>query len=264
MFYTPYIFNGYWMPFPPIPNNCDKPPTIYSLLESIVNYGKDEKTKIKDLAKVGRSTIFDFDYPLSNKITKEEFETMILNHYLQRRIGFDTLTAFKIQLNVKLNDIMPLYNKMFDSISGWDIFKDGEKTSRYGTDNREISSNQDTSSASHTTNNLNNETNSSNVSDRRNSNTPQNHLENVRNGSYVTDYNYDTNSATDNSRSNGISDNTTTGRNITNTNDDNIYNETIEKTSANKIEILKQLQQEIKSVYSLIFKDLDDLFYSVI
>ena len=48
------------------------------------------------------------------------------------------------------------------------------------------------------------------------------------------------------------------------TNDDNTYNETIEKTSANKIEILKQMQTEIKSIYSLIFKDLDDLFYSVI
>ena len=26
----------------------------------------------------------------------------------------------------------------------------------------------------------------------------------------------------------------------------------------------KQMQQEIKSIYSLIFKDLDDLFYSII
>ena len=133
MFYTPYIFNGYFMPFPPLPTNCDKPPTVYSILESIVNYGKEDKTKIKDLAKVGRFKIFDFDYPLSDKISKEDFEIMILNHYLQRRIGFDTVTAFKIQLDVKLNEIMPLYNKMFDSIDGWNIFNDGEKISRYGT-----------------------------------------------------------------------------------------------------------------------------------
>ena len=251
MFY-PYVFNNYPFFVPFIPGNCDKPPTIYSILESIVNYGKDDKTKIKDLAKVGRIKIFDFDYPLSDKITKEEFECMILNHYLQRRIGFETVTAFKIQLNVKLNEIMPLYNKMFDSISEWDIFNDGEKTSRYGVDNREISSTSDTE------NNLHNETTSENISDRRKSDTPQNHLENVRDGSYVTEYNYDTNNASDTSESNGNSTNTT------NTNDDNTYNETIEKTSNNKIEILKQLQQEIKSVYSLIFKDLDDLFYSVI
>ena len=140
MFLFPYIDNGYPLIYPFLPRNCEKPPTIYSILESIVNYGTDDKTKIKDLAKVGRTKIFDFDYPLSDKISKEEFECMILNHYLTRRIGFDTPTLFKIQLNVKLNEIMPMYNKMFDSIDGWDIFKDGEKTTRYGTDNREINS----------------------------------------------------------------------------------------------------------------------------
>ena len=252
MFLFPYIDNGYPMIYPFIPRNCDKPPTIYSILESIVNYGKDDKTKIKDLAKVGRTKIFDFDYPLSDKISKEEFECMILNHYITRRIGFDTPTLFKIQLNVKLNEIMPMYNKMFDSISGWDIFKDGEKTTRYGTDNREINS------TSNTENSLHNTSNSENTSDRRASDTPQNELDNVRDGKYVTGYNYDTNNAKDKSDSNGTSQNTT------NTNDDNTYNEIIEKTNANKIEILKQMQQEIKSIYSLIFKDLDDLFYSII
>lgn len=248
MFIFPYIDNNYFMPFPFIPANCDKPPTIYSILESIVNYGKDDKTKIKDLAKVGRLKIFDFDYPLSDKIDKEDFECMILNHYITRRIGFDTPTLFKIQLNVKLNEIMPLYNKMFDAIDGWNIFNDGEKTSRYGTDNREISS--------ETENSLNNITNTSNTSDRRKSDTPQNELDNVRDGKYVTEYNYDTNTGQDSSSSAGTSSNTT--------NDDNSYAETIEKTSANKIEILKQMQTEIKSIYSLIFKELDDLFYSVI
>jgi hypothetical protein len=252
MFLFPYIDNGYPLIYPFLPRNCDKPPTLYSILESIVNYGKDDKTKIKDLAKVGRTKIFDFDYPLSDKISKEEFECMILNHYITRRIGFDTPTLFKIQLNVKLNEIMPIYNKMFDSIDGWDIFKDGEKTTRYGTDNREINS------TSNTENTLHNKSNSENISDRRYSDTPQNELQNIRDGKYVTEYNYDTNNAEDTSDSNGTSQNTL------NTNDDNTYNEIIEKTNANKIEILKQMQQEIKSIYSLIFNDLDDLFYSII
>lgn len=252
MFLFPYIDNGYPLIYPFLPRNCDKPPTIYSILESIVNYGTDDKTKIKDLAKVGRTKIFDFDYPLSDKISKEDFECMILNHYITRRIGFDTPTLFKIQLNVKLNEIMPMYNKMFDSISGWDIFKDGEKTTRYGTDNRKINSTSNTENALH------NQSNSENISDRKYSDTPQNELQNIRDGKYVTEYNYDTNNAKDTSDSNGTSQNTT------NTNDDNTYNEIIEKTNANKIEILKQMQQEIKSIYSLIFKDLDDLFYSII
>ena len=67
--------------FPVIPNNCEKPPTLYAILNSIVNYDKEDKTKIKDLAKEGREKIFDFDYPLSDKLDKEEFECLILNKF---------------------------------------------------------------------------------------------------------------------------------------------------------------------------------------
>ena len=117
MFLFPYIDNGYPLIYPFLPRNCDLPPTLYSILDSIVNFGKPENEKIKvpQLSENGRSTIFNFDYPLSNNISKEKFETMILNHFLLRRIGFDTVTSFVVQLNVKLNEIMPMYNKMFDA-----------------------------------------------------------------------------------------------------------------------------------------------------
>lgn len=87
---TPY---NYFLLYPFLPPNCQKPPTLYTILESIVNPQVDLNepaplVKIKDLAKEGRSTIFNFDYPLSSNISKENFETMILNHFLQRRIRF--------------------------------------------------------------------------------------------------------------------------------------------------------------------------------
>lgn len=245
--YNPYFFLDFFR----IPQNCDKPPTVYSILNSIVNGDKEfyeEEVKIKDLAKAGRKIIFNFDYPLSENISKEEFEVMILNHYLMRRIGFETVTAFRIQLDVKLNEIMPFYNKMFDSLENWDIFKDGETVTREGFDNRES---QNTAS-----NTLNNTSETSNVSDRRNSELPQNQLSELRDGNYVTDYNYDTSNATDVSKS--------VGNSSSNTNEKNNYKEIISKTSNNKIEILKEMQKNIKSVYTLIFKDLDDLFYGLV
>ena len=82
----PYIDNNYFLLFPHIPTNCEKPPTIYTILESIVNYGKQEKTKIRDMAKIGRTTIFNFDYPLTDNISKEKFETIILNHFLMSHL----------------------------------------------------------------------------------------------------------------------------------------------------------------------------------
>ena len=252
----PYIDNNYFLLFPRIPTNCDKPPTVYTILESIVNYGKEPKTKIRDLAKVGRETIFNFDYPLTDKISKEKFETMILNHFLMRRIGFETVEAFRIQLMVKLNEIMPMYNIMFDSIQNWNLFNDGETTRRYGTDNRQIETNSNTKNELENTSQ--NET--QNISDRRNSQLPQNQLQDLRDGNYVTDYNYDTNNtnSNDTSNSNGKSESQN------NTKDNNQYNETIEKSPANKLELLKEFQENIKNVYGMIFKDLECLFYQLV
>lgn len=247
------MYNNYFYPFlfPCMPTMINLPPTVYSLLESIVNYGKDEKTKIKDLAKEGRTTFFDFDYPITNNITKEQFETMILNKFIMRRIGYDTLTAFKLQLNVKLNSIMPIYNKMFDALENWNIFNDGEVTTETGTDERQTTNTtQNTLSNSSTTQ-------SSSTSDRRKSELPQDQLENLRDGSYVGEYNYDTDTATgnDSSTSNGTA--TASGT------DNNEYTKEIRRSPADKIAIMKEMQENINSIYEMIFKDLDCLFYQL-
>lgn len=244
--------------YPFLPPNCDKPPTVYSILNSIVNGTKEpnEYTKIKDLAKEGRTMIFDFDYPLSTNVLAETFETMILNHYMMRRIGFDTVTAFKLQLNVKLNDIMPKYNKMFDAIQNWDIFNDGEKEVRSGFDNR------DSNSTTENNNKLENNstTNTTSTSDNRHSDTPQNRIDDVKNGNYVTDYSFDTNINSGNDAS------SSTGNSISKSNstDKNNYEETTIRTASDKISIMREMQTNIKSIYSLIFEELDDLFYGII
>lgn len=251
-----YLYNPYFWT-QPVPDINLNPPTLYSLLESIVNYGKDDKTKIKDLAKVGRTEIFDFDYDLTDRLTHEEFETHILNHYLMRRIGFETLTAFKIQLNCKINEIIPIFNKLYNSIENWDIFV-GDESIRTGTDNT-ISQ-----STNNTANSLisNSSTNTNSISDRRYSDTPENKLEDIRDGSYVTDYNYDTdtNNSTDNSNSSGNSTSNT------NTNDNKEYQEKITHTASplDKIEIIKNIQNEITNIYKIVYNELDNLFYGII
>lgn len=249
--YNPYLLGI------PVPDINMNPPTLYSILESIVNYGTDEKTKIKDLAKQGRTEIFDFDYNLTDRLTKEEFETHILNHYLMRRIGFETLTAFKIALNVKINEIIPIFNKLYESIENWDLFV-GDETIRTGTDD----TTSNTTNNSTTNMNTNSNTNSNNISDRRNSELPQNRLEDLRNGSYVTNYNYDTDTAnsSDNSESNGSSNSNT------NSVDSKEYQEKIthSPSASEKIEIIKNIQNEISNIYSFIYKELDNLFYGII
>lgn len=235
--WNPYL---YPLTIPKLPNKNYKPPTIYQILEAIVNYGKDEKSKIKDLAKNGRAKIFDFDYNLSEKISKEEFETMILNKFMMRRIGFDTLTAFKVALNVKINEIMPVYNKMFDFLDGWDLFNDGEVTTRDRDYNGDSQINSDINS------------NSNNTSDRRFSELPQNEISNVKDGRYMTDYNFDTD--TNNSSTNQSSNST----------DSNREHEVITRSPADKIRIYREFLENKNSIYTLIFKDLEELFYQIV
>lgn len=240
-----------------LPNFCDAPPTIFSILNSSVNFGKSENEKIKTskIGEAGREIIFNFEYPLTEKISKKDFETMILNHFLFRRIGTETVSAFVINLNVKMNEIMPVYNKMFESFKDWNIFNDGEKTERIGNDNQSQSSNSNMTG----TNENNVTSNNTDVSDRRYSDTPQSQLNEVQNGNYMTNYSYDTNK--NNTTNNSVSNNTSNA--ITNTNNTNNYNEVLKKTQGNKIEIMKEMQNNIKSIYSLIFKDLDELFYQL-
>lgn len=231
--------------FPVIPNlmklnNCNLPPTVYALLNSYVNFSRETPVKIADLAKTGRACFFDFTYPLATGWDKEEFETMILNHFLMRRIGYETVTAFKIALNVKLNEIMPNYNMLYNSIKNWNIFNDGESIARHHTSN-----------GSNAINSSSNATNSD-TSDRRYSNTPQNQLADVRDGKYVSEYNYDQNSGS------------ATNQTATSGTDSNEINETINRSPSDKIKIYQEFLAARQNLYTMIFKDLDSLFYQVV
>lgn len=232
------IFYPFFYPF--IPATNEKPVTVYSILNSYLNYENPNPVKISDLAKNGRGVIFDFDYPLSNAISKEDFETQILNHYMMRRIGFETVTAFKIALYSKLYEIMPVYNKLFDSLENWNILNDGEVVER------------DYNSDSNNTSDIDTDGISNGFSDRRYSNTPQSKLNEVRDGSYVSDYNYDTDgtSTTSTSKSSGTNK-------IKDT-------ETIKRSPSDKIYIYKEFLNSRNSIMKSIYNELDNLFYGIV
>lgn len=219
-----------------ISNNCDLPPTIYALLNSYVNFSNDNPEKIKDLARTGRACIFDFEYPLATGWSKEEFECMIINHFLMRRIGYETVTAFKIALNVKLNEVMPNYNMLYDSIKSWNVFADGETVTRNNTST--LASNEIGSATT------------SGTSDQRSSDTPQNSLSDVRDGTYVSNYEYDQNS-----------DSTSTSASKSDISTDA---ETISRSPADKINIYQKFLASKQNLYTMIFKDLDSLFYQIV
>lgn len=307
------------MIYPIFQQGNDLPPTLYSIMESIVNFNNGDKSKITNLWQKARVGIFDFNYPLTENVSHETFEHNILNHYLMRRINFETVTLFKIMLENKLNEIMPKYNLMWDSLDGWEVFKAGSITRTYtdvmtgnninktNTSNINTTSNtinntsSDTAENSDTTTSTNttkgestliNTTSDNSTASKSHSDAPQNNIEDVKNGEYVSQFDYDVVSSTSSlnsnnktndetatstnttstTKNNGTSTQSNNGNsktsNVTNSSDDKtenrVVNETITRTVENELDVLIKFQREYNSIWTMIYKDLDILFYGLV
>ena len=57
--------------------------------------------------------IFDFDYPFYNEERRKQFERHFIEYFYFDEIGQETVARFKHRLKLKLNLIMPYWNKIF-------------------------------------------------------------------------------------------------------------------------------------------------------
>ena len=71
--------------------------------------------KIEEIIAAARPKIFDFTYPLFDQNYKAVIETKILRHFYTREIGAETVGLWKHFLCRKLNEIMPYFNKLYQS-----------------------------------------------------------------------------------------------------------------------------------------------------
>lgn len=69
---------------------------------------------VDDIIEKSRSKIFQ-NYPIFNENHRAELEHKILKHYYMREIGFETVGLFKLFLNERMAEIMPYYNKLYES-----------------------------------------------------------------------------------------------------------------------------------------------------
>lgn len=156
--------------------------------------------------------IFSFDFPIFDENYREVLCTKILRHYYTREIGLETYGLWKLKLQTKLNEIMPYYNKLYESellkfnpLYDVDMTtvntgsKTGESTN-VGTSNEsrtnnkqnsvnEVGTDEDsrTNTSSGNSSEVNNaETNANKVNRDMYSDTPQGALTGVESGNYLT------------------------------------------------------------------------------
>lgn len=229
----------------------DEPPTLLALMNSKINYNNPTPVSIENLPSAFKSFLFDFDYPLDNQY-KSDFEETFLTHYMFRRIGFETYLSFKLHLKVKLKEIMPKYNKMLAGFSSLDFLGDRETHTRTITGQKaETSSSSltDSASVSGTSNTIN---------DNRFSDLPQSSIANVQDGSYLTDYTYNTVGGMTTS----TSSNTSSGSTTNNTSDSKTDTLTIAK--ADSIKEYELYLKTVNNIYEMIFSECDSLFFGLI
>lgn len=80
--------------------------------------GYDESkgySKVEEIIAAARSKIFDFSFPIFDENYRATLETKILRHFYTREIGAETVGLWKHFLCRKLNEIMPYYNKLYQS-----------------------------------------------------------------------------------------------------------------------------------------------------
>lgn len=185
--------------------------------------------------------IFSFDFPIFDEEYREVLETKILRHYYTREIGSETYGLWKLRLETKLNEIMPYYNKLYESeLLRYDPLRDvdmtttnvgqktGEKTDINNTedsnernatnvvDNTRVQSDERTNtfdgtrsseSEDTTLNSANTQGGHTNTNYDMYSDTPQGALTGVENGNYLTNARKVTDSGTTSSAtdSSGVS-----------------------------------------------------------
>ena len=198
---------------------------------------------------------FDFQldkYPIFDENYRETLNNKILNHYFDAEIGFETAPLFRHYLLAKLNEIMPLYNIMYEKQKDLleNIFGNVNLTETFEGEN---SNNSNVSN--------NSQSNSTGNSNMKNlfQDTPQGELDTtaIKNQKWATNLTLNENNTNGN-----ITDNSTS---VGNSNGTNNYIKKIIGNNGGKynIELLKEIQNSIINIDIMVINELQDLFMGI-
>lgn len=164
--------------------------------------------------------VFDFDFPIFDENYRKGLCKKILKHFYVREIGMETVGLWKLMLDTRMNEIMPYYNKLYESEllkvepltnysyekSGEDLnetkgddsrtsTKGGSDTTQFDTSRGTTLQTNDKQSTDRVVHTVDEQTStkSENLKEMY-SDTPQGAITNVENGSYLTNATVNNNS----------------------------------------------------------------------
>ena len=216
--------------------------------------------QIDDVISNSWNKIFD-NFPIFDESYRSVLCSKILKHYYTREISAETVGLWQLWLNTRMGEIMPYYNKLYESaLIEFDPFKDTNYSRNHGG-----TFTGDTVRNGRSEIDVDNSVTSNGTSNSKNlfSDTPQGAITNIENESYLTNATLikDTDTNTTNTDGNSTTQNTeTTG--ITNT--DN-WIETIvgKQSTVSYSKLLQEFRDTFLNIDVMIINDLSDLFMNL-
>ena len=243
--------------------------------------------KVDDVIEKSIGGIFDFDFPIFDENYRSVLEKKILKHYYTREIGLETVGLWKLKLNTKLNEIMPYYNKLYNSellefnpfyninrtTKSDRNFKGNENKSGTLTENvknKGVNDYKDTTDRTNTTvetlgeknkqtydvTDSGNNSKQGNTKDRY-SDTPQGSLTNIENNAYLT------NARIVDNQESGTNTNTKTGSTTDEKSGENTTKTTFNNTETMKQETTNDTNKTNNTTDEKIINNLDDYLENV-
>ena len=211
-------------------------------------------SSVDDIVQKALPKIFDFSFPIFDENYRNVLCTKIIKHFYTREIGCETVALWKLWLNVKMNEIMPYYNKLYNSeLIEFNPMYNVDVTTTHagkGSNNK----GRDFTSDNTYSGNSTNTTKSTLASENWNKtlDTPQGSIQNITNDNYLTDVTHDT--------SNSVGDTTNVGT-----------SETTEKKTDNETERISTTDEYVDSVrgknngesYSKLLSDFRETFLNI-
>lgn len=215
------------------------------------------------------SKVFDFEFPIFDVYYKPILCKKILRHYYTREIGLETVGLWKHFLCTRLNEIMPYYNKLYESEKiKINPLEQVSMSTRYIKDNigaSDVAKNSDDKGNSSVT--VKGDANDSQLNWDLYSDTPQGAIDNLDSETYLTNArkNRTTNNANRNESTATNSELNRTEKQATNMASTEEYIQEIVglNGSVSSSKLLKEYRDTFINIDMMIINELSDLFMNL-
>lgn len=213
--------------------------------------------------------IFDSDIPIFDENYRLPLEKKILRHYYTREIGYETFGAWKLHLNNKMKEIMPYYNKLYNSeLLTFEPLQDTDYyTNHSGSFNGETVDDNESTSRTTTSESGSSTDDQSNSLISRYSDTPQGAISDLQNNTYLTNATINDETRDDDStyQNSGTNNNTSTmdnTRTIANTDQylDHVFGK---RGTGTYSKYLQEYRDTFLNIDMMIINELKDLFLNL-